>query len=146
MPRTKIALSITELLAELNRRQKKLPKLRKLAARLEKKLAAVVSEIESLGGALPAKTVRKSAGKPAAAKKASKAPRKRPRNKSSLGEAVVSVLSKDEPKSVSAIIAAVKKAGYKTTSKNFATIVYQTLARDKKRVGKAGRGLYVLKG
>ena len=39
---------------------------------------------------------------------------------------------------------AASKAGYKSVSKTFHTIIYQTLARDK-RFKRAGRGQYVLK-
>ncbi|HMP74964.1 MAG TPA: hypothetical protein PKE12_01590 [Kiritimatiellia bacterium] len=142
MPRKKIALSMNELLAELARRRKQLPALQKKAARLGKQLAAVNAQIEALGGgaAAPAKPGRKP-GRPAAARK----PVKRARNKASLSTALLGVLSKSEPMSVKAIIEAVRKSGYKTKSKNFSTIVYQTLAREKKSVEKAGRGLYKLK-
>lgn len=147
MPRTKINLSVNDLLAELRRRQKNLPRLRKLAARLEKKLASVREEIAALGGQVfsavsTGKLVQKS-GPKSAAKQAGG--RKRPRNKMNLADALVSVLEKDKPKSVKTLIADVKAAGYKTTSANFDTIVYQTLSRQKNRIVKVGRGLYKLK-
>jgi hypothetical protein len=153
MPR-KISLSIDELLAELTRRQSKLPRLQKQAARLQKQLAVVTGEIEALGGAVVArakpgpkpgkKSAKAKQAKPA--KPAAKKVSKRPRNKMNLSVALLGVLSKTEPMSVKAIIEAVKMAGYKTSSKNFATIVYQTLSREKKRVEKVGRGIYKLKG
>lgn len=147
MPRAKISLSIDELLAELTRRQSKLPRLQKKAAKLQKQLAAVTAEIEALGGAVVAraKPGRKPGPQPKAGKPAAKKAAKRPRNKMNLSVALLNVLSKSEPMSVKAIIEAIKKAGYKTSSKNFATIVYQTLAREKKRVEKVGRGIYKLK-
>ena len=140
MSRTKITLSINELLAELARRQKRLPKLMKMAARLEQKLAALHQEIQALGGSLPAKRGRVMLPKAEAGAK-----RSRHRNKQSLAEVLISVLSKDAPKNIPTIMADVKKAGYKTSSKNFSTIVYQTLARERNRIAKVGRGLYQLR-
>lgn len=151
MPRTKITLSIAELLAELRRRQEKLPRLQKLAANLEKKLASVRAEIAALGGQVVStvtagKPGRKPGPKPGAKPAAKKATGgKRPRNKMNLADALVSVLTKDRPKTVKTLIADVKAAGYKTTSANFDTIVYQTLSREKDRIVKVGRGLYKLK-
>lgn len=139
MPKTSKSLSVAELLAELSRRQRKLPGLKRMAARLEKRLARVRAEIAALGGS----------GKPAAASHAAKAsgkkPRRRPRNKITLADAIVKALVKDKPKSVPQIAADVQKAGYRSSSKTFTTIIYQTVAKDG-RVKKVGRGQYVLKG
>jgi len=145
MPAHKISLSINELLAEIKRRQSKLPRLKKLAARLQRKLDAVTSEIAALGGALPSKPGRKPGPKPGrkAAGKARKSAR-RPKNEITLAEAIIKVLDKETPKNAAAIIAGITKLGYKSSSKNLPTIIYQTLAKDK-RVRKSGRGLYVLK-
>lgn len=153
MPRRKITLTINELIAELHRRQQQLPRLQKLAADLEKKLAGIRAEIAALGGdvsapATAAKPGIKPGRKPGAkapAAPAAKKPASRPRNKMSLAEVLVSVLDKSHPKTVKTIMADVKAAGYKTTSENFDTIIYQTLSREKKRVEKVGRGLYKLK-
>jgi septal ring factor EnvC (AmiA/AmiB activator) len=148
MPRAKITLSNAELVAELRRRQKKLPKLQNLAAQLEQKLAAVRAEIAALSGALAPVSANDSAHNqhrtPAATLENAK-PVRRPRNKMSLAEALISVLDKNEPKSVKTIIAEIKASGYKTTSANFDTIVHQTIARERKRIEKVGRGLYKLK-
>ncbi len=133
----KKSLSLAELLAELNRHRKKLPALRKQADALRAKLAAVEAEISTLEGA----------HSPAAAKRAGGAPKaKRPRNKTNLGEAIVAVLSKDKPMSIAEIVAAVQKNGYRTTSRNFSTIVHQAIMTEKKRIARAERGLYILKG
>lgn len=137
MPRKTINLSFDELVAEVRRRQKLLPRLQQKAARLEAELAEVRNEIRTLGGVVP---VAKATGRKALAQ------RKRAQNKMSLAQAILGVLSKDEPKSVQQIIKDVQKAGYKTTSRNFSTIIHQTLAREKKRIAKVGRGLYQLKG
>jgi hypothetical protein len=148
MPRAKITLSVAELIAELRRRQQKLPRLQKLAAQLEKKLASVRAEIAALGGSIApgasGGAARRQVRAPAA-KTAGPKPARRPRNKMSLAEALLSVLDKNEPKSVKTIIAEIKAGGYKTTSPNFDTIVYQTIARERKRIEKVGRGLYKLK-
>lgn len=137
MPRTQIKLSLSELIAEVRRRQKKVPGLKRKAARLEKQLAAIREEIAALGGAQS--PVRAALRKPAVR-------RKRARNKVSLSKAILGVLSKETAKPIKAIIKDVQKAGYKSTSKNFATIIHQALAREKKQIVKAGRGLYRLKG
>lgn len=146
MPKSISAVSTAQLVAEIARRQQKqLPRLRKQAAKLVKQLAAINAQIAELGGTVSAKPQAKPATKSKGKTKAA-AGGKRPRNKISLAEAILAVLSKDKPMNAKQIIAAVKNNGYKTTSGNFETIVYQTLAREKKRVAKASRGHYVLKG
>ena len=87
------------------------------------------------------------AGRPAAAKRSAKpkAGRRRAKNTVKLADAIVGVLSKDSTLSVPQIAAAVKAAGYTSKSKTFETIIYQTVARDK-RIKRAGRGQYQLKG
>ncbi|MCO5061366.1 MAG: hypothetical protein M9963_05100 [Kiritimatiellae bacterium] len=134
MPKNKSNLTLAELLNALNRHRKKLPALHKKADALRKKLAAVEAEIAALGG-IPS----------SGAKRRAPAGSRRPRNKTNLGDAIVAVLSKDKPLSIAEIIAAVKMNGYSTTSDNFNTIVYQAIAREKRRIVKASRGLYVLK-
>ena len=137
MPAQKISLSINELLAEIKRRQSKLPRLKKLAARLQRKLDAVNAEIVELGGTGWVNPGRK------ATKKARKAGR-RPKNELTLAEAIIKVLDKEKPKNAAAIIAGITKLGYKSSSKNLPTIIYQALSKDK-RVRRTGRGLYALK-
>jgi hypothetical protein len=139
MPKTSKSLSVAELLAELSRRQRKLPGLKKMAARLQKRLARVQAEIAAFGGTV------KPAAPSRAAKAGGKKPRRRPRNKITLADAIVKTLVKDKPKSVPQIAADVQKAGYRSSSKTFNTIIYQTVAKDG-RVKKVGRGQYVLKG
>lgn len=132
--RGKVKLSISDLIAELRRRRKLVPLMKQKAKRLEAQLAQIREEIKVLEGA------------DAALKRKPVAAVNRGRNKVSLSRAILSVLSKDKPKSVKNIIEDVLKSGYKTTSRNFSTIVYQTLNREKKHIEKAGRGLYRLKG
>lgn len=138
---TNRSLTLKELMAELQRHQRKLPALRRKAAKLQKQLDAVLAEIDVLSG----NTSKKKVGRPAAATTARPKSSKRARNKQSLTEAIIAVLDKTHPKTPTEIINAVKAGGYKTTSRSFSTIVYQALAREKKRIAKAGRGLYTLK-
>ena len=146
MPKVaKVKLSLEDLLTQLKKHQARLPKLQRQERKLLKQLASVQAEIAALGGSASAlaKVARGKPGRPAAA-----APRrssKRPKNSMKLADAIASVLSKDKSLSVAQIAAAVKTKGYVSTSKTFDTIIYQTLARDK-RVKRAGRGQYQLKG
>ena len=137
----KMKWSVEELLAALKKHQSRLPKLRRQEAKLQKLLSKVREEIALLGGeSAPAAKVGRKAkvGRPVGT-------RKRAKNTVKLADAIVAVLKKDTTLSVPEISAAVKANGYTSTSKTFQTIIYQTLARDK-RVKRAGRGKYQLKG
>src|SRR4051812_41596774 len=69
----------------------------------------------------------------------------RARNKVSLQEAILQVLSKSSaPMNVGAIMDKVSGMGYRSTSANFRGIVNQTLIKDKRFVT-AARGMYQLK-
>jgi hypothetical protein len=69
----------------------------------------------------------------------------RARNKISLQEAILQVLSKSSgPMNVGAIMDKVSNMGYRSTSANFRGIVNQTLIKDKRFVT-ASRGMYQLK-
>lgn len=136
MPKAPMSkMTIADLVAELSRRRRRLPKLRRMEAALERKLANVRAEI---GALTPGKVVK-------AAKAVARTTRKRARNTIKLADAIAKVLAKDVPKSVPQIAEAVQKIGYRSVSKTFHTIIYQTLAKDK-RVRKAARGRYVLRG
>lgn len=127
-------VSTVEIQAELRRRQQKLPALK----RKQKKLLADLAEVENQLAALGISASKRAA--------ISSAPRgRRPKNKKNLADTLASVLSKTKPMRVIEAVAAVKKAGYKTTSNNFNTIVNQTLLKDKKRFKQTGRGKYVVK-
>lgn len=144
MPKKITTLSTAELIAEITRRQQRqLPRLRKQAASLEKQLAAINAQIAELGGSIVTGSKASKSGPKPAAKSTGKGG-KRPRNKVSLTEAVLAVLSKDKPMNAKQIISAVKANGYKTTSANFDTIVYQALAQARKKVKKVARGQYIL--
>ena len=141
MPRT-IKLSVEDLLAQLKKHQSRLPRLQRKEQKLLKQLAAVQDEIAQLGGLAKSRKTAKVA-RPAKAAKARGV--RRAKNTVKLADAIVGVLAKDSTLSVPQIAAAVKAAGYVSKSKTFETIIYQTVARDK-RVKRAGRGQYQLKG
>ena len=141
--RANIKMSIEELLAQLKKHQARLPKLQRQERKLLKQLAKVQADIAALGGAVG--SISKSSGvKARATRKAGRRPAKRAKNKIKLADAIVAVLKKDTSLSVPEISKAVQDNGYKSTSKTFQTIIYQTLARDK-RVKRSGRGQYQLK-
>ncbi len=145
MARTaKVKMSVEELLAALKQHQSRLPKLQRQESQILKQLAKVQEEISLLGGGVA------SAAKPVRAGRKAKlsrpvASRKRAKNAVKLADAIVAVLNKDTALSVPQIADAVRANGYTSKSKTFQTIIYQTLARDK-RVKRASRGQYVLKG
>ena len=131
-------MTLAELRAEINRRQQGLPKLRKERAKLTKQLGAIDRKIAAL------------VGEPSAPARAPKAPkpaeeRRLPRNAKSLIECAADVLAKaKDGMRVKDVMAAVKKAGYKTNSKSFYGLVAAALQDN--RFGKLGRGVYTLKG
>ena len=119
-------LSLDQLKKEIQRRQRRIPALDRKREKLLEQLEAVDKDIATLSGMTGGSI------------------RKRPRNKMPLGDSLVKVLSKTKAKRVADIVVAVQKAGYKTSAKNFSTIVNQTLIKDK-RFKKSGRGHYLLK-
>ena len=68
---------------------------------------------------------------------------KRHRNEQSLAEAIAKVLKKDKPMGIQQVVDAVLASGYKSTAKNFKTVVSLNLSKDK-RFKNAARGQYVL--
>ncbi|MCX6996232.1 MAG: hypothetical protein NTV49_03905 [Kiritimatiellaeota bacterium] len=148
-------LSLQELLAEVHRRQKVLPKLLKQKAKLQQQLTAIAAEIQALGsaGMKSGKTgmtpgVRKT--RAAKTKPAAQAPTdhesKRPRNTMSLLNALLTVLQVEKAMSIPEIVAAVKKLGYRSNASNFGMIVSQVLSKAGKKVVRVKRGEYALSG
>lgn len=125
-------LSTTALKAELQRRQRELGKLQRKRDRLASQLAELDHRIADLDGA----GAVRAGGAPAGA-----GVRRRPRNKMPLAETLLKVFPKDKPMKVSDAVAAVKKQGYRTNARNFATIVNQTLIKDP-RFEQVSRGYY----
>ena len=140
MPKTK---TIAELKRELQAKQKQLKALATRRTSLAAALAAVDKKIASLSGAA---TPRKpAAGRKAKKPKRAAGPKRRRRTTGKpLAAYVQGVLAKaKEPMRVKDVAAAVRKAGYKSASKDFYGIVATTL-RDKKKFSRAARGLYKL--
>jgi len=131
MSRNLTNVATTDLQVELRKRARRLQTLRRRRERLANQLAELDAEIQAIGG-----TVESGNGRAA--------PRKRPRNDMSLEEALAKLL-KNKTMGVSEIADAVQRAGYRTSSPNFRTIVNQTLINSPafKRVS---RGQYTAKG
>lgn len=120
--------SIEELQVEIRRRQRRVVSLEKKRETLRARLAEVEAEIASLGG-------------PAGVTGGGRA---RHKNDSNLADALAQVLAQ-KTLSVTEAAEAVRKAGYRTTSPNFRTIVNQTLLKDK-RFKRVARGQYTASG
>jgi hypothetical protein len=114
-------LSMTELHTELRRRERRLPSLQRKRDRLLSKLSTIDEQITALGGAVGSR-------------------RKRPHNDLKLVDALAKLL-KGRTMSVTDAAEAVQKAGYKTTSSTFRTIVNQTLIKSD-AFKKVSRGKY----
>ncbi len=121
------AKSISELKTEIKRRERQLTSLHKKREKVVAQLQEIDDQISELGGTA-------SGASPIGGG------RKRYRNDANLADSLVDLL-KTKVMSVTQASIEVQKAGYKTTSPNFRTIVNQTLLRDK-RFKRVGRGLY----
>ena len=120
-------MSIGELQAELQRRERGIRKLERKRERLLGELSQIDIELASVG-----------------ALSASGGVRRRPRNEMNLVESLAQVLD-GRTMSVTDVTAEVQKAGYLTTAANFRTIVNQALIREKKVFKKISRGQYTAK-
>jgi hypothetical protein len=138
MAKVKLArVLIEELKKEIVRRQRVIPKLLAMRDALDRKIA----ELQDLIGP-PAASKKPAARKPAKrrARKAMRAARA-----GSLAGKLAEVFQGKKKMSLAEAIEAVQAAGYQTKSKNFATIVGNVLAQDK-RFRRVRRGEYALKG
>ena len=124
-PSSLARLSISDLEAEIRRRQRSTGTLERRRARLAARLDALDRKIELLGG-----TASPRGGGT------------RAKNKMTLNEALVSVI-KGKPLSVTEAAEAVQRAGYRTNSSNFRTQV--NIALIKGGFKRVGRGQYVAK-
>lgn len=124
-------VSTAKLAEELSRREKELSRLETRRERVAAQLAELDDQIATLAGA---------GGYGATARGGV---RRRPRNDKPLADALVEVLT-GQTMGVSEVAEAVQRAGYRTSSPNFRTIVNQTLLRDK-RIKKIARGQYTAK-
>jgi len=149
-------VSTTELQAELQRRASDLTGLQAKRDSLMAQVDEIDSEISvinaALGNAARGTGARVGIGarrgrKPGAAKagrpRAKASGRKRPHNDASLEVSLAKVLQ-GKTMGVTEVANAVQKAGYKTTSPNFRTIVNQTLIRSE-LIKKLARGAYTAK-
>jgi hypothetical protein len=129
-------MAVEELKKEIVRRQRVLPKLVAMRDALDKKIA----DLQGLGEPqeAPMRGRRKLAKK--RVKRAMRASRP-----GSLLSKLVEVFQGKKNLPLGDAIQAVLAAGYKTKSKNFATIVGNTLAQDK-RFRRVRKGVYALKG
>jgi len=142
MPRTKESvLSVSDLEKMLKSTTREIADLERRRAPHAKALAQLDARLAALRGTKAKAPVAKAAPKSKKVRKVT-----RPRQAKSLKVAIVDVLAgSPEAMGPSEIAAAVQKAGYKTTSKNFLTIVNNTLGQDKRIVRKA-KGQYVVRG
>lgn len=128
-----------ELQQELARRSAALKKLQQQRSELVNQVRQIDAELAALDG------VSAAVGRATAAAGPKRAGgrvtgRRRPRNAMSLADALAKLLQ-GRAMSVSEAAEAVQRAGYRTTSPNFRTIVNQTLIRDS-RFRKVARGRY----
>jgi len=120
-------VSIGELQAELQRRERGIRKLERRREKLYDELAAVDADLAAVGALGAAGRIRR-----------------RPRNEMNLVDSLAKVLN-GKTMSVTDVTQAVQKAGYITTAANFRTIVNQALIREKKVFKKISRGQYTAK-
>ncbi len=118
------SMSMAEIQAELNRRERGVRKLERRREKLLAELAEIDGQLASVG-----------------ALSASGGVRRRPRNEMNLVDSLATVLD-GKTMSVTEVTGAVQKAGYLTTAANFRTIVNQALIREKKVFKKISRGQY----
>jgi len=139
-------ISITDLHAELRRRQSGAKPLIKKRETLAGRLAAIDSELATLGISVSegssGRGGRVSMGMGTGTGMGNAgAGRKRPVNELNLVDSLAKIL-KGKTMGVSESAEAVQKAGYKTSAANFRTIVNQTLIKHKTIFKKVERGLY----
>lgn len=135
MARRMTDLSIQELQAEIEKRQQQLPRLQRQRKQLAKRMADLDKQIAALSGRPRRKSSRSKAGTA-----------QRRRTGKALPECIRDVLARSrKPMRVKDVEAAVRKAGYRTQSKDFYGAV-ATALREGKDFQKVNRGVYKLKG
>lgn len=122
------ALSVADLERELAARKRGASKLLKRRERLAAQLAEIDAELAAMGMSPSGGSMGGSGGT-------------RPRNTKKLPEALAEVLTGKEM-TVTEAADAVQRAGYRTSSANFRTIVNQCLLRENKMFKKVSRGVY----
>jgi hypothetical protein len=138
--------SLADLHAEIERRQSAVAALSSQREQLLRELAEVEKRLQSEGVAVGAR--KRGPGRPRGSgllKPARRSTtRRRPKNKMTLVDALHKVLS-GTTMSVTDVAEAVQKAGYRTTSPNFRTIVNQALISNADRFKNVARGKYTAK-
>jgi hypothetical protein len=134
-PRSNGALTIAQLERLLDNRRREAAELQRERNKLLQRLDALDRRLGSLAGPGGRSRNGSSGGRGG-----------RARNPKSLVASMEAVLSRaGKPMSVGDIVDAVQSGGYRSSSANFRGIVNQTLIKEKKRFGSAGRGIYQLK-
>jgi len=138
-------VSTRVLVVELDRRDRQIDGLKAKRSQLLAEVADLDAQLRDFGVASPGRgrPAKKKRGSTRRTAKRAGAGRRRPRNTMKLADAIEKVLN-GKTMSVKAIVPAVKKAGYKTTSQNFRTIVNQALLTNP-RFKKVSRGQYTVK-
>ncbi len=131
MPRTSSLASLSHeaIRRELARRESKVAGLERRHRALSHRLAAVEAKIRAAGGEIGSARAARAGGR-----------RRRARHEVSLGEALKAAL-KGRKLGVQQAADAVLKAGFKTTSKNFRTMVAIQLGKTK-GIKRVARGVY----
>jgi hypothetical protein len=130
-------LSISEIQAELRRRQRALPALNRKRSKLLAKIATIDAKIAELGGSVGASPSMKS---PSGRRGGGRRPAE---------DSLVTYLQKalsGKTMGVAEVADAVKAAGYQTNSPNFRTIVNAALINKKHGFKRASRGQYTFNG
>lgn len=126
----------TEMLAEeLRRRRRNLGPLTRLLTAARERVVELEEQVASLGAEV-SQAISSAAGRRGGGKRA--------RNEATLVPSLAAVL-RGKTMGVTEVAEAVKKAGYKTTSPNFRTIVNQALIKNRDVFKKVKRGQYTAK-
>ena len=138
-------LTISQLMAEVERRRSRVGSLVAQRDDLTSQLEGVnaqIAELESIGG-MNGLVPRRGPGRPKGSGKGHNR-RGRRGNEKSLASVLQSVL-RGKTMNVADMAEAALKSGYKSTSKNFKTVVGLTLLKGKKMFKRVSRGQYTAK-
>jgi len=129
------SLSTEDLKRELDRRQGELQRLMSRRSRLAEQLAEIEAQIRSLGGENgPVRGEMRRHSQP-------RAPRVRSKNEITLSDAMAMAVEVRATVTPTEVAQLVQANGYRSTSKNFAMMVANALAKDK-RFRRLSRGQY----
>ena len=147
-PRAIAKLTIAQLMAEVDRRRSMIGALAAQRDELSRQLDAInaeISDLESIGGGTANGTTGgRGRGRARGSKRGARAGRGRGGNDKSLPALLHSIL-RGKTMSVPDMAEAAKKAGHKTKSKNFRTIVSLAILNNRKMFKRVSRGQYTAK-